>query len=112
MVTTQPNPNNPVATVGLLPDPPVKPQEAAALAIGMRQRLRGKYQSMYIYVFANQQAAQAFEAHQEGRQGAPLASGDYEALSDVWPNTLARIESNGGTNAVRYPQTNPGGWWK
>jgi hypothetical protein len=111
-ITTSPSTKSPVATVGMVPTQPVTARQAAALATGMKQRLRGgPWRSMQVYVFADQEAARAFNDHQRGRDGAPLGLDDYKALQGVWQKTLARYENNGGSEGVRYPQSNPSGWW-
>jgi hypothetical protein len=111
-ITTSPSTKSSVATVGMVPNQPVSAQQAAALAAGMKQRLRGgPWRSMHVYVFADQAAAREFNEHQRGRDGAPLGLDDYKSLQSVWQRTLARYENNGGAEGVRYPQSNPSGWW-
>jgi hypothetical protein len=110
-VTTPPNPNSPIGTVGLVPKQQVDPQGAATLAATYGQRLNGKWKNLHIYVFSDVSAARSFNSVVRGNGGRPLSGQDYQQLSGVWAQTLARVEIMGGRRAVRYPQKNPRGWW-
>jgi hypothetical protein len=111
-VTTQPDKRWSQATVGIVPaQGTMREQDAARLAAGLGRKLRGPWRSTHIYVFADQQTANTFQQFQRNRDGKPLDANDYAQLNSVWPNTLVRYEINGRNESVRYPKSNPNGWW-
>lgn len=90
------------------------PQAAASLAAAARQQLvgTGNWKGMYIYVFSDKASAAKLRAFQSKRAGKPLGQNDYQTLLAIWPLTLARYEYSKGWEAIRYPATNPSGWWQ
>jgi hypothetical protein len=111
IVTTSPNPNSAVGTVGIVPKQAVDARGAAALAAGMSQRLGGKWKNLHIYVFADSQSARSFNSVVRRNGGRPLNGQDYQQLSGIWAQTLARVVIADGRRSVDYPQSNPNGWW-
>lgn len=90
------------------------PEAAASLAAAARQQLSGtgKWKGVYIYVFSDQASAAKLRAFQANRAGEPLKQNDYQTLRAIWPSALARYEYSKGWEAIRYPATNPSGWWQ
>ena len=105
----------PWATMAIVPTQAgTTPQAAASLAAAARQQLAGTgtWKGVYIYVFSDQAAATKLRAFQASRAGKPLKQDDYQTLRAIWPLTLARYEYSEGWEAIRYPATNPSGWWQ
>lgn len=103
------------ATMAIVPTQAgTTPQAAASLAAAARQQLAGTgdWKGVYIYVFSDQASASKLRAFQADRDGQPLGQSDYQSLSAIWPRTLARYEYSKGWEAIRYPATNPTGWWQ
>jgi hypothetical protein len=88
-------------------------QQGAVLAAALGKRMRGgPWRSIHIYVFADVQTATDFNSFQRSNGGAALGPQDYQQLQNIWTNTLARYEINGGKGSVRYPKRSPNGWWR
>ena len=109
-----PYPGVPWATMAIVPTKQISTTAAAALAAFARQQLVGanRWQGFYIYVFADQQSALVFKDYQQKRGGRSLTTASFVELKDLWPKTLAVYEYSKGSEAVRYPRSNPNGWWQ
>jgi hypothetical protein len=102
------------ATMAIVPtNPNLSTVQAAALAGFARQQVVGadRWQGFTIYVFADQPSAQMFKDTQDRKRGQPLMYADYQALSTIWPKTLAVYDYSKNRAGVRFPRTNPNGWW-
>jgi hypothetical protein len=102
-----------VGTVGIVPKQAVGAQQAASLATLTGKRYRGgPWRNIQVYVFADVQTARTFNSFQRDNGGKPLGHRITNSCKNVWANTLARYESVGGREAVRYPQARPSSWWQ
>lgn len=100
-------------TMAIVPSGTSANQNAAALAAAACQQAvsGGKWDGLYVYVFADAASAQRFREYQSGRGGEPLKSSDYNALQSLWSQVPVRYEYSRGNEAIRYPSKSPGGWW-
>ncbi len=94
-------------------EPSISAQDAAGLAAtATRQMIKtGRWEGLYVYVFQDSDSAQKFRRYQKDRGGQPLEDSDFNALQDLWPNTLLRYDYSRGMEALRYPSKNPSSWW-
>jgi hypothetical protein len=115
-IIVPPNIRQSIATMAIVPnDNQVSGGQAASYAAYVRRQLPGegkRWNTIYIYVFADEKTAETFANFMRQRRGAPLSGSDYAALSNLWSSTLARYEySRNGKEKVLYPSKNPSGWW-
>jgi hypothetical protein len=97
-------------------EPGTSGPRGAALAAYTRRLYRARLKSwntLYIYVFADEYTAQSFADYQKRRKGAPLDDDDYSYLSTLWGSCLTRYEYWPAKHVERvlYPSKNPSGWW-
>jgi hypothetical protein len=70
-----------------------------------------RWSRFYIFVFKDTRTAETFNDYMRSRRGARLTTADYQALSDIWPNTLVRYEYRNQHEYIVYPSKNPSGWY-
>jgi hypothetical protein len=115
-LVSAPNPRFPTGTAGVVATGSnLSPAQASGVARSARAVLArgGKWTSMQVLVFADQQSAQAFTAFQSKRQGSPLQGGDYQTLAaqGLWSGTIAYLDARGKSEKVYYPSIDPNRWW-
>jgi len=115
-ITAMPNPRMAWGTMAIVPtEANLGESQAAALAQFTLTRFSNtqmkRWNRFYIYVFKDRQTAEIFNNYMRGRRGARLTAADYQALSNIWPNTLVRYEYRKQHRYVVYPSKNIGGWW-
>lgn len=113
-IVVPPNPKMATATMAIVPtDSNASGPQAASYAAYVRRQFgtTSSWKTIYIYVFSDEKAADAFGEYMRKRRGAPLSTSDYATLSNLWGSTLARYEYSSGKERVVYPSKNPSGWW-
>ena len=113
-IAVSPNPNITVGTMAIVPTTPnISTSQAASLASFTRSQFTQskRWNTLYIYVFRDQQSAKQFADYQRPRRGAPLSNSDYRNLTTLWGSALSCYEYNNGSDHVYTPADNPTGWW-
>lgn len=103
-----PNPDSPVAVVGISPTQPMSPARAAGIAKFARTQLIGveHWSQVQVYVFQDQQASTEFKDYQTARRNMALQAEDFASpqLTGVWSRTMAvYVFSKGGRETVVRP---------